>query len=102
MVLRKEDRFSLRNDHNPWFAQVLDRSQKVRTGLEKIMANNSYQLLKDVHEAINRLEDKFDQRTVSLEQRVSTLEKFRYYLLGAIAVTVFAVEYVLKKIIGRN
>jgi hypothetical protein len=46
------------------------------------MPNNSYQLLKDTNEIVNRLESKIDKRLCEIEGRVDTLEDFRGRILG--------------------
>lgn len=46
------------------------------------MPTNSYQLLKDINQSVNRLEDKMDKRLSEIEARVDTLEDFRGRILG--------------------
>ena len=57
------------------------------------MPNNSYQLLKDTNEIVNRLEIKIDRRMCELETRVNTLEDFKGRVLGigSIIAAVFGV-----------
>lgn len=51
-----------------------------------------YQLLKDIHESQGRLEEKFDARLDQIERRVSSLEQWKWYLMGAIVSATVAVN----------
>ena len=50
------------------------------------MKSTSYQLLKDVHEVVARIEDKVDRRFVLVEDRVNKVEDFQSNLTGKITV----------------
>lgn len=50
------------------------------------MKNTSYQLLKDVHEVVARIEDKVDKRFAAVEIRVNKIEDFQSNLTGKITV----------------
>ena len=50
------------------------------------MKDTSYQLLKDVHEVVARIEDKVDKRFVDVEKRVNVVEDFQSNLTGKITV----------------
>jgi hypothetical protein len=50
------------------------------------MKNTSYQLLKDVHEVVARIEDKVDKRFAAVEVRVNKVEDFQSNLTGKITV----------------
>ena len=50
------------------------------------MKDTSYQLLKDVHEVVARIEDKVDKRFVDVEKRVDIVEDFQSNLTGKITV----------------
>lgn len=81
------------------------------------MAATQYSLLKDVYEAVNRLEGKVDTRLntleskleirmTSLEIRVSALERFRAKLVGMAAVVGAIVgiitEYIAKRLLDQR
>ena len=55
----------------------------------------SYQLLKDVHSAVNRLEDKFDKRITRNEEHIDALEKQTENMLGKIGVGVMLVSTIV-------
>lgn len=55
----------------------------------------SYQLLKDVYSAVNRLEDKFDKRIVKNEKNIDILEKKTEKMLGKIGVGVMLVSTIV-------
>lgn len=46
------------------------------------MPNSSYQLLKDINDAVERLEGKFDTRMKNIEDRVTLIEKFQNKVVG--------------------
>lgn len=46
----------------------------------------SYELLKDVYDAVNRLEAKLDKRITDLEHRVDILEDFKGKVIGVATV----------------
>ena len=50
------------------------------------MKDTSYQLLKDVHEVVARIEDKVDKRFVDVEKRVDVVEDFQSNLAGKMTV----------------
>ena len=50
------------------------------------MKDTSYQLLKDVHEVVARIEDKVDKRFVEVEKRVNVVEDFQSNLTGKITI----------------
>ena len=50
------------------------------------MKDTSYQLLKDVHEVVARIEDKVDKRFLNVETRVDNVEDFQSNLTGKITV----------------
>lgn len=50
------------------------------------MKTNSYQLLKDVHEVVARIEDKVDKRFMVVEARVNKVEDFQSNLTGKMTV----------------
>lgn len=45
--------------------------------------------LKDVYDAVNRVEDKMDRRFTPLENRVDTLEDFKGRALGVLGIVSF-------------
>jgi len=50
------------------------------------MKSTSYQLLKDVHEVVARLENKMDIRLEGIDKRVNKVEDFQSNLTGKITV----------------
>lgn len=54
--------------------------------------------LRDVYEAINSLEAKIDKRYDTLEDRVDTLENWRWYIMGSIAVVIGIIWYFANEI----
>lgn len=50
------------------------------------MKDTSYQLLKDVHEVVARIEDKVDKRFLNVEKRVDVVEDFQSNLAGKMTV----------------
>lgn len=63
-------------------------------------------LLKDVHDAVNRLEDKFDKRMIALEDRVEINESFRQKAIGMAgiigAITSFAANWLWKELTKKG
>lgn len=61
--------------------------------------------LKDVYEAINRVEDKLDKRIEKLEMRVSSLERFEHKVAAIVSfLAVFftlAANYVWNRFFGK-
>lgn len=55
----------------------------------------SYQLLKDTHASINRLEDKMDRRMVSVENRMDDVESKTDNLLGKIGIGIMVMSAVV-------
>lgn len=62
------------------------------------MSKTDYQLLKDIYESQERLEAKLDTRLLSIEKRLSTLEQWKWYLVGAIGVFTFTVGFLKEEI----
>ena len=55
----------------------------------------SYQLLKDTHDAINRLEDKMDGRMGGMENRMDDVEEKTDNLLGKIGIGIMVLSAVI-------
>jgi hypothetical protein len=53
----------------------------------------NYELLKDVMEALERLESKMDRRLCVVEAEVDQLQSFRDNLLGKLAVAWFVISF---------
>ena len=59
------------------------------------MKPTSYQLLKDVYDAVNRLEDKIDKRVGLIEERLDKVESKTDNLLGKIGIGVIIISSII-------
>lgn len=57
--------------------------------------------LRDIQNAIERLEDKIDERLNDHEKRIRDNEGFKWKLYGAIGVVSFIASYIWDRILGK-
>jgi len=60
----------------------------------------SYQLIKDMHKAINRVEDKVDKKMDGLEERINLNESKLDKIAGKIGIAVMFVTLAVTGIVG--
>ena len=89
--------------HNAVFARIEQKLDSIQDSIKEVKENNTRLSQKMVSiDIIQESLKEIKESSVKLTERVSTLEHFKYYLIGATSLISSLAVYFLNKVFGKD